>query len=191
MVRCPIYTPEILILKRSLDRDPFCASGDEIAVHLAYPKEFDDAAATFVTEKFQNAPQGMISAAPATAPPAAPPAPGASGGAIALQLGSPDLPQVSPAPSGTFPLASPAPMAMPVRRLLANSTQAASNTTGSQVRARAVVAPWSNAMIKFLRSGNAKAASVDEAHAAAVPAASVPWENANARVERATSSTIR
>ncbi|KAF2436200.1 alpha/beta-hydrolase, partial [Tothia fuscella] len=36
------------------DRDPFCASGDELAVHLAYPREFDTMAAAFVTSRLQG-----------------------------------------------------------------------------------------------------------------------------------------
>jgi len=34
--------------------DPFCASGDDLAVHLAYPPQFDAQAAEFVTAKFQG-----------------------------------------------------------------------------------------------------------------------------------------
>jgi hypothetical protein len=63
--------------------DPFCAQGNDLAVHLAYPREFDDAGAAFVNKRFQGQ-QALAKAqeasangtppTPAVAAPAPPPA---------------------------------------------------------------------------------------------------------------------
>jgi len=50
-------------------RDPFCAQGDDLATHLAYPTEFDGVAAAFITAKFQGAQGAQIASAPASSAP--------------------------------------------------------------------------------------------------------------------------
>ncbi|TLD35141.1 acetylxylan esterase precursor protein [Venturia nashicola] len=53
--------------------DPFCAQGNDIAVHLNYPQEFDDAAAAFVNKRFQS--QQALAKAQGAPAPDSPPTP--------------------------------------------------------------------------------------------------------------------
>lgn len=51
-------------LTHTTARDPFCASGDQLAVHLAYPQEFDTMAAGFIMSRLQGTPAPPIAGAP-------------------------------------------------------------------------------------------------------------------------------
>jgi hypothetical protein len=147
------------ISEQNLANDPFCARGNDLAVHLAYPQEFDDAGAAFVTKRFQSQQalakaQGASAAGTSTA--AAPPT------AEALP---------TPAVAASVPPPAAATLIRPgVKSQVANSTAA---TISFSVK-KAVGKPWAFAMKEAAKSSEV----AKRRERIPGPAASKQWETA-------------
>jgi hypothetical protein len=147
----------------NLANDPFCARGNDLAVHLAYAKEFDDAGAAFVNKRFKSQQalakaQGASAAgsppAPAEAPLAAPPTPAAA------------APPSAPPPPAAATLVRPG-----IKSQVVNSTAAAVSVGVS----KAVGKPWAFAMKTVSKSSDEMAKRRERVPG---PAASEQWEMA-------------
>jgi hypothetical protein len=113
--------------------DPFCAQGNDLAVHLAYPKEFDDAGAAFVNKRFQG--QQALAKAQGASAAGTSPTPASS------------LPPAVVAPATAPPPAAATLVRPGIKSQTANSTVAAV----SIVVSKTIEKPWAFAMKSVAR----------------------------------------
>ena len=126
--------------------DPFCAQGNDLAVHLAYAQEFDNAGAAFVNKRFQGQ-QALAKAQ----------------GASAAGVAAPPSPVAAAPPPAVATLVRPG-----AKSQVANSTAAAVSISVG----KAVGKPWAFAMKDVSKTSEV----VKRGERIPGPAASAQWE---------------